>query len=251
MLKMMTLAAGLLVATSVYSADSDLDAKLEAAMNADSRPAGDVARDRNRKPLQTLEFFGLQPDISVIELMPGGGWYTRLLAPVLEEKGKLHVAIGTDRVEDRLLGTPGFEKSFLVKAKDAKMSRPKGSRFYELEASSLEVKNADMVLTFRNYHNFGDAARANVNDMAFAALKKGGIYGVVDHTRRHMAPNDSENRRRFDAVKAIKEIQAAGFELVDFSTLHYRLDDELRYEVGRKSVTGNTDRWTLKFRKPQ
>jgi predicted methyltransferase len=250
MLKIITLGVGLLAAASVWSADSDLEAKLEAAMNADSRPVADVARDRNRKPLQTLEFFGLQSDMSVIELMPGGGWYTRLLAPVLKEKGKLHVAIGTGRVETRLLGSAEFAKSFVVTAKDAKTNRPKGSRFYELEASSLDVENADMVLTFRNYHNFGDAARAKVNDMAFAALKKGGIYGVVDHTRRHMAPNDTENRRRFDAVKAIKEIQAAGFEFVDFSTLHYRPDDELRYEVGRKSVTGNTDRWTLKFRKP-
>ncbi|MFK8010749.1 MAG: hypothetical protein AB8B80_01825, partial [Marinicellaceae bacterium] len=60
---------------------------------------------------------------------------------------------------------------------------------------------------------------------------------------------DSENRRRFDPVKAIKEIQEAGFILVDFSDMHYRLDDELRYEVGRKSVTGNTDRWTMKFKK--
>jgi predicted methyltransferase len=57
------------------------------------------------------------------------------------------------------------------------------------------------------------------------------------------------NRRRFDPVKAIKEIQSAGFELVDYSALHYRPDDELRYEVGRKTVTGNTDRWSLKFKK--
>ncbi|HAB79258.1 MAG TPA: methyltransferase, partial [Glaciecola sp.] len=61
---------------------------------------------------------------------------------------------------------------------------------------------------------------------------------------------NNSNRRRFDPVKAIKEIQAAGFELVDFSDLHYREDDELEYEVGARSVTGNTDRWTLKFKKP-
>jgi len=89
-----------------------------------------------------------------------------------------------------------------------------------------------------------------MNKGAFDALKAGGIYGVVDHTRRHMESDSRENRRRFDAVKAIKEIQAAGFEFVDFSDLHARADDELRYEVGRKTVTGNTDRWTLKFRKP-
>jgi predicted methyltransferase len=86
-----------------------------------------------------------------------------------------------------------------------------------------------------------------MNRAAYDALKPGGIYAVVDHTRRHMQADDPENRRRIDPVLAIKEIQAAGFKLVDFSTLHYKPDDELRYEVGRASVTGNTDRWTLKF----
>jgi predicted methyltransferase len=104
-----------------------------------------------------------------------------------------------------------------------------------------------MVLTFRNYHNFDAAGRAALNKAVHDALKPGGIYGVVDHTRRHMQEDDPENGRRMDPVLAIKEIQAAGFELVDFSDLHYIPDDELRYEVGRKTVTGNTDRFTLKF----
>jgi predicted methyltransferase len=107
-----------------------------------------------------------------------------------------------------------------------------------------------MVLTFRNLHNFTPAGRANLHKAAFDALKSGGLYGVKDHTRRHMEPDNRENGRRMDPVLAIKEIQAAGFELVNFSDLHYKPDDELRYEVGRKSVSGNTDRFTLLFRKP-
>jgi predicted methyltransferase len=113
-----------------------------------------------------------------------------------------------------------------------------------LEMDGLGVKDADIVFTFRNYHNFGPEGRAAMNHAVFAALKPGGIYAVVDHNRRHMEPDNAENRRRIDPVLAIREIQAAGFELVDFSDLHYRPDDELRYEVGRKTVTGNTDRWT-------
>jgi len=66
-----------------------------------------------------------------------------------------------------------------------------------------------------------------------------------------MEADNDENRRRMDPILAIREIQAAGFELVDYATLHFRPDDELRYEVGRKTVTGNTDRFTLKFRKPE
>jgi predicted methyltransferase len=208
---------------------STVETKLKAAMQADVRSEAETERDRNRKPVDTLEFFGLRDDMTVIELLPGGGWYTKLLAPVLAENGEFYVALV---------------------AADAKIYRPEGSRFYALELESLEVEDADIVFTFRNYHNFAAEGRAAMNRAAFDALKPGGIYAVVDHTRRHMESDNSENRRRMDPVLAISEIQAAGFELVDFSDLHFRPDDELRYEVGRKTVTGNTDRWTLKFRKP-
>ena len=223
--------------------------KVTAAQNAEGRPAADKARDKNRKPIQTLTFFGLQPDMKVVELIPGGGWYTRLLAPVLAEQGEYFAAIGTSRIERSLVGQPGFE-NIQITAKDARLSREPGARFYSLELDALGVTDSDMVLTFRNYHNFDDAGRKAMNDAAFAALKSGGIYAVVDHTARHMEPYTPSNRRRFDPVKAIKEIQAAGFELVDYSDLHYREDDELEYEVGARSVSGNTDRFTLKFKKP-
>lgn len=90
----------------------------------------------------------------------------------------------------------------------------------------------------------------NINSAVFDVLKPGGHYGVVDHTRRHMQSDSDENWRRMDPVQIIKEIESVGFEFVDYSDLHYRADDELRYEVGRKTVTGNTDRFTLLFRKP-
>ncbi len=148
-----------------------------------------------------------------------------------------------------LADQPGFD-NMKVTAEDARIARAEGARFYTVTNTDLGVEDVDMVLTFRNYHNFDAQSRAALNASVFKALKPGGIYGVVDHTRRHMQPDDPENRRRMDPVLAIMEIQAAGFELVAFSDLHYRPDDELRFEVGRKTVTGNTDRWTLKFRKP-
>ncbi len=229
---------------------ADVKEKIEVAMSSDTRTQADIDRDRNRKPVETLTFFGIQDDMSIVELIPGGGWYTKLLVPLLAEKGDYYGAIGTSRIERNLSDAPGFERMKVI-AKDAKLSRPEGSRFYTLEASSLGVTDVDMVLTFRNYHNFNEEGRAVMNELAFEALKPGGIYGVVDHTARHMEPMTDSNRRRFDPVKAIKEIQAAGFEFVDFSTLHYREDDELEYEVGARSVSGNTDRWTLKFKKPE
>lgn len=250
-LPMLLLAASATASASVLAADS-FDAtgeKIKAALKAEIRTEAETERDRNRRALKTLEFFGLRHDMKIAELIPGGGWYTKILAPVVSEKGQYYAALGTGRIEN-LLKEPGFEKGKIVAA-DAKLYRKDGERFYSLEADSLGVADLDMVLTFRNYHNFGEQGRRNMNKLAFDALKPGGIYAVVDHTTRHMEQPNSANRRRVDPVLAIKEIQEAGFEFVDYSDLHYRADDELRYEVGVKSVRGNTDRWTFKFRKPE
>jgi predicted methyltransferase len=230
-------------------AANEIDSKVEAAVAAESRPQADRDRDRNRRPLDTLKFFGLKDDMRVLELIPGGGWYTRILAPVLAENGKLYVAIGSDRVEENLMGTPGFEE---IEALDTNenMHLPEGERFIAMDAFEFGVSDLDMVLTFRNLHNFGVDARKMMNEQAFKSLKSGGLYGVVDHTRRHMERLDNENGRRIDPVLVIQEMLAVGFEFVDYSDLHFRADDELEYEVGRRSVSGNTDRFTMLFRKP-
>ena len=238
----------LMVAQSAWADFAPVRAKIEAAMEAEVRTEQDRARDRNRMPIRTLEFFGLRDDMRALELLPGGGWYTKLLAPVLREKGALYLAIGGERLQGTLLKEAGFDKVKVTG--EATLNRPEGGRFYDLQTTGFGVDGLDIVFTFRNYHNLTPAGRAAMNEASFDALKSGGVYAVVDHTRRHMEGENNENRRRIDPVLAIKEIQAAGFVFEDFSTLHYRADDELRYEVGRRSVTGNTDRWTLKFRKP-
>jgi predicted methyltransferase len=227
----------------------EIDAKVEAALAAESRPEADTERDRNRKPLATLKFFGLEDDMTVLELIPGGGWYTRVLAPVLAENGKLYVALGTNYVSENVLTEPGFEKVGVIET-DANIRRPEGSRYYALDDFEFGLSGVDMVLTFRNVHNFDAESRARMNRAVFDTLKSGGLYGVVDHTKRHMEPENPENRRRIDPVLVIKEMLDIGFEFVGYSDLHYRADDELRYEVGRHSVTGNTDRFTFLFRKP-
>ena len=227
----------------------DIDAKVEAALAAENRPAADAERDRNRRPLETLQFFGLQDDMRVLELLPGGGWYTRVLAPVLADNGKLYVALGTGRVKERILPLPGFGKIEVLETNE-NTHRPEGARLYVMDEFDFGVDDLDMVLTFRNVHNFNEAGRTLMHRKSFEALKSGGVYGIVDHTRRHMERDDNENRRRIDPVLVIKEVEAAGFEFVDYSDLHFRADDELEYEVGRRSVSGNTDRFTLLFRKP-
>ena len=235
-----------LVATAQQSNVSD---KIMAAMAGDSRTEAEVERDRNRRPVETLEFFGLKDDMRVLELLPGGGWYTKILAPTLRENGELFVAIGTGRVQRDLLSKDGFEH---VQVLDIGVSSERDGPFRTNNMAAFEfgVSDIDLAVTFRNMHNFTPEARGNMNAAVYKALKSGGLFGVVDHTKRHMEPMTAENRRRADPVQIIHEVTGAGFEFVNFAELHYRADDELRFEVGRKTVTGNTDRFTLLFRKP-
>jgi predicted methyltransferase len=224
--------------------------KIEAALKSDIRSAEEKERDQERRPRQTLEFFGLRDDMRVVELLPAGGWYTKILAQVLADEGELYVAIGAQRqIGPMVKELPAMSRVKIAQS-DEKLKPAGQMGFFELGEFSLGVTDADLVLTFRNLHNFTAPSRANLHKAVFTSLKSGGHYGVVDHTRRHNEPETSENWRRMDPVLAIKEIQAAGFVLVDYSNVHYRPDDELRYEVGRKTVTGNTDRFTLLFRKP-
>ena len=239
----------LLSLVGVVQAANEIDEKVEAALAAEARPQADRDRDRNRRPLDTLNFFGLKDDMRVLELIPGRGWYTRVLAPVLAENGKLYVALGTGRVSEGVLTEPGFEQVELLETA-ANIHRPEGSRNYVMEDFEFGVSGLDMVVTFRNVHNFDSESRARMNGQVFKSLKRGGLYGVVDHTARHMERPNHENRRRLDPVIVIKEMLGQGFEFVDYTDLHFRADNTLIYEVGRSTVTGNTDRFTLLFRKP-
>lgn len=220
------------------------------AMQGEIRTAEERARDRERQPAQVLEFFRLRPDMRVIEVLPFSGWYTKILAPILQEDGKLYVTHPSPTFYsdafDPVAGLAGLEDVEEI---------PWGAEFPGsgtpfFAPGEWDVEPVDLVLTFRNYHNFAPAARAAMNASTFDALEPGGLYGIVDHTRRHMEPDNPENGRRMDPVLVIKEVQAAGFELVDYSAALRRPDDELRYEVGRESVTGNSDRFALLFVKP-
>ena len=248
-MKFVTSIAVLALLFAVDAGAQTLEEKISAAMASEARTDAERERDRNRRPQETLEFFQLSDDMRVLELIPGGGWYTKILAPVMRENGELHVALGTDRVRDNIVPMDGFDHINVIEV-DAELARTEPWGFRDVSGLDLGVTDIDLALTFRNMHNFSEQGRATINAAVFDALKPGGLYGVVDHTRRHMEPVTAENRRRADVVVIIKEVLDAGFELVDYSDLHYRPDDELRFEVGRKSVTGNSDRFTLLFRKP-
>jgi predicted methyltransferase len=220
------------------------------AMQGDIRTDQDRARDANRMPAEVLEFFRMREDMRVIEVLPAGGWYTKILGPVLSDRGKLYVTHPPGFYADAFQAVadlPGLEAVEEIGwgATGGGSNSPFGP------SGDWDVEPVDLVLTFRNYHNFSVADRMSVNDSAFDALKPGGYYGIVDHTRRHMEPGTRENGRRVDPVLVIREVEAAGFDFVDFSDLLSRPTDELVYEVGNPEVSGQTDRFTLLFRKPQ
>ena len=221
---------------------------VKAAMQGDIRE-DDVDRDANRKPVETLDFFGITPEMKVLELIPGGGWYTKLLGPALREKGELHVSLFTNRAE-ALIEAPSMDKVKIVGTSEVEVSDGNLPRLRTINQFTFNESGYDAVLTFRNMHNFDDVGRMHINEASFKALKSGGIYGVVDHTRRHNEAHSDDSRRRADPVTIIKEVQAAGFEFVDFSDLHYRPTDDLTKEVGEDGVSGNSDRFTFLFRKP-
>jgi predicted methyltransferase len=239
------------VAVAQPGPPSELQQRIIEIMQSDIRTDAERARDRNRQAPQVLEFFRIEDDMRVIEIVPDAGWYTKILAPLLQDEGKLYV---THPRPTRYADV--FEPaSQLRELRDVEEIHWGAStardRTAWIASGQWDVEPVDRVLTFRNYHNFDAAARAAVNKSSFDALKPGGLYGIVDHTRRHMEPDNSENMRRMDPVLVIKEVQEAGFRLLDYSTLLRRPDDELLYEVGRRSVTGNSDRFALLFVKPE
>ena len=243
---------GLLLANSfAYSAGlSPMQKKVKAVMKMEHREEADTKRDRNRNPVHALEFFGLKQDMKVIEFAPGNGWYTKILAPVLNKQGELHLAYKKEWLNemDKLLSLKDFSKT---KKLPIELEWNGKDRRYQLGKLSFGMTDADMFLNIREYHNFNAEDKAKLNKAAYDSLKAGGSYVIVDHTRRSMEPESFELRRREDPVKVILEVQAAGFVLEKSSDMFYRPDDELRYEVGRQTVRGNTDRFTLVFKKPK
>jgi predicted methyltransferase len=224
--------------------------RVQAAMQAEIRTPEERARDVNRLPVEILSFFRMREDMRVIEILPAGGWFTKILGPVLKDKGKLYVTHPEGRYAEQfraIAKLPGLEKVEEVGwgATGGGSGGPFGP------SGRWAVQPVDLVVTFRNYHNFSPADRATVNKSVFDALKPGGYYGIVDHTRRHNEPGTRENGRRVDPVLVIKEVQEAGFVLADFSNLYYRPNDALTLEVANPAVNDRTDRIALLFRKPE
>jgi predicted methyltransferase len=265
------LAAFAAVAAEPPVTDADTLATLDKVLAGDHRSDENRARDKYRHPKETLQFFGFRRDMAVMEVSPGGGgWYTEVLAPTLREKGE-YIAAGWDPNS-----TSEYAKKNSKKYADKLASRP--DLYDRAKVTALQAPNAlkpvpdgsvDMVLTFRNIHGWmgDDAADAMFKSM-YAALKPGGILGVVEHRARTDKPQDPKAESGYVREDyAIAMIEKAGFKLIDKSEVNANPKDTADHPKGvwtlpptlqggdvdrdKYLAIGESDRFTLRFRKPE
>lgn len=236
-----------------------------------------MVRDKWRNPVETLNFFGLEPEMTVIEIWPGGGWYADIIAPYMATGGGVYVAAGFDpeRASDRTLERiSAFNEKY--RGNPDLYGEVSISAFSGTTGPLVPEGTADMVLTFRNVHNWmgRDFADKAFTDF-YNALKPGGILGVVEHRAKTDEPQDPKAGSgyvREDFVIAMAE--AAGFELVEASEINANPADTADHPYGvwtlpprsrtpregeegaeefdaeKYLAIGESDRMTLKFRKP-
>ncbi|HET9678932.1 MAG TPA: methyltransferase [Gammaproteobacteria bacterium] len=243
---------------------------LTAALAGEHRSAEHRARDKYRHPVETLLFFGLKPNMTVVELWPGGGWYTEVLAPVLHDNGRLIAAAypANSDVEYYRKGRAAYDAK--LAANPAVYGSVKVIDFMPPEHGSLGPANsADMVVTFRNLHNWYSA---DVLDEVFAAayevLKPGGIFGVTEHRAKPgTAVEDVADTGYMPAKYVITAAHKAGFQLAQSSEINANPADTKDYPKGvwtlpptlalgeenkqKYLAIGESDRMTLKFIKPK
>ena len=260
-----TTLAGAAPATSQTSG-VDL-AKLKAVVNGDQRSAANKARDRYRHPVETLAFFGIRPNMTVVELWPFGGWYTEIIAPYLKGTGTYYAAAqdpGSNDAEDKELN---------AKLKALLDSRPDlygGVKWSVLAKGKYNLApdgSADMVVTFRNIHNWvWSGYEKDVFAAAFRALKPGGILGVEEHRNNNPQEKPGKDQAYTGEEYAIGLIESVGFKLAGRSNINNNPKDTKNYPKGvwtlppsyaegdkdraKYAAIGESDRFTLKFVKP-
>jgi predicted methyltransferase len=246
--------------------DPVFDAALKAAVASAERPAAETARDKYRHPRETLEFFGLRADMTVVELWPGNGWYTAILAPLLADKGKL-VAATMAPNDPNAHGAK--ELAARVAAKPDVFGKVDMHAIHPPQDLSLGADgSADAVVTFRNFHNWmKDGIADKVVAASFRVLKPGGVLGVVDHRARPDADpaklSDSGYvpeatvidiaRKAGFVLEARSEINANPLDTKDYPQGVWTLPPVLRLgeqDKAKYQAIGESDRMTLRFRKP-
>jgi len=266
---MMCVGAALLAGCATHRNDTVLDARLDQILAGEHRTAEHRARDAFRHPRETLQFFGLRDDMTVVEIWPGNGWYTEILAPLLHDRGTLYAAQidpaggayakqTVDAFRDKLNARPDLYGKVTVTT----LASPPA------KSAIAPPGSVDMVLTFRNLHNwmmFGWQREAL--QVMFTALKPGGVLGIVEHRGDPSRPQDPKAASGYvNEAYAIELIESVGFKLAGRSEINANPRDTKNYPKGvwtlppsyaagdtnraRYEAIGESDRFTLKFIKP-
>jgi predicted methyltransferase len=234
-------------------------AALQAAIIGPQRSEANKARDKYRHPLETLTFFGIKPDMTVVEIWPGNGWYTEILAPFLKDHGKLYEAVGggagAKAFEEKLKADRAVYGEVIV----AVLQPP-------AETEIAPAGAADMILTFRNVHDW--LPHDNTEDYFkafYRALNPGGILGITDHRADPSQPQDPNAKNGYVRQDYMIQLaEQAGFKLMGTSEINANPKDQRNQPVwnlpptlrlGQKDrakylAIGESDRMTLKFTKP-
>jgi len=263
--------AGAVSAAGPISASGNTNTMLKEAVAGNWRSPANNVRDQYRHPIATLEFFGIKPDMTVIELAPGGGWYTEILAPFLYANGHLIEASAPLDSKSPFMAKMARGYHAKLKADPAVYGHiEKVIPFTPPAQVNLGPENsADMVLTFRNTHDWMNESRetlAKVFKAAFAVLKPGGVFGVVEHRAKPyaIAVVSSKTLHRLPEDYLIELGLKTGFRLTGVSEINanpldpedvnvHRLPPGLvgpAVEHARMKAIGESDRMTLKFTKP-
>ena len=249
--------------------DAATAAAIARVLEAPHRSADNRARDEYRHPLDTLLFFGIKPDMTVVEVWPGsGGWYTEVLAPLLAERGKLYAAMPPPAPGNEYVTQGLAQFDAKLAARPDLYGKVTVTRLGPGDFSIAPPGSADMVVTFRNLHNwmnlgFEKEAFAEM----FRALKSGGILGIEEHRGIADRPQDPRAISGYVSEQyAIELITSAGFVLEARSEINANPKDTKDYPQGvwtlppnyrlgerdraKYREIGESDRFTLRFRKP-
>jgi predicted methyltransferase len=222
---------------------------LNAALTDPSRPAADMARDANRRPGETVLFAGMKPGMKVADLIPGGGYFTRIFSKAVGPRGRVYAY-----VPDELSKLAKREPAVNAVARDPAFANVR------VLLSTLPLFSAperlDVVFTAQNYHDMhadfmGPVDVAAVNRQIYQALKPGGLYIVIDHSARKGSGLSAVNTlHRIDAAFVRREIEAAGFIFDGEGQFLRDPKDKQSVSVFDKSIRGETDQFVYRFRKP-
>lgn len=239
-------AAGLAAMIAAASpAWAQMPPAVDAAVADAARPDADKARDADRKPAEMLVFAGVEPGDVVLEMLPGGGYFTRVLAKAVGPDGEVYAAQppASDPAKPPAIVAVAeqYDNVTVIPARIGALSAP---------------QPVDVIWTAQNYHDFHLARLkldvAAVNKNLFDALKPGGTLLVIDHVAATGAPLDvADSLHRIDPAKARAEIEAAGFEFVGESDVLRNPQDTHTVGVFDPAIRGKTDQFVFKFRKPE